>query len=45
MSCDVSPDGRTIVFDLLGDIYRMPIAGGRAELISGGVVVGSPAAL
>lgn len=36
MSCDVSPDGRTIVFDLLGDIYRMPIAGGRAELISGG---------
>ncbi|HJQ30802.1 MAG TPA: amidohydrolase family protein [Pyrinomonadaceae bacterium] len=37
MSCDVSPDGRTIVFDLLGDIYRMPVAGGRAELLSGGV--------
>ncbi len=37
MSCDVSPDGRTIVFDLLGDIYRMPITGGRAELIAGGV--------
>ena len=37
MSCDVSPDGQTIVFDLLGDIYRMPIAGGRAELLSGGV--------
>ena len=36
MSCDVSPDGRWIVFDLLGDIYRMPIAGGRAELLSGG---------
>jgi imidazolonepropionase-like amidohydrolase/Tol biopolymer transport system component len=36
MSCDVSPDGQTIVFDLLGDIYRMPIAGGRAELLSGG---------
>ena len=36
MSCDVSPDGKTIVFDLLGDIYRMPIAGGRAELLSGG---------
>ncbi len=37
MSCDVSPDGRTLVFDLLGDIYKMPVAGGRAELISGGV--------
>jgi imidazolonepropionase-like amidohydrolase/Tol biopolymer transport system component len=36
MSCDVSPDGHTIVFDLLGDIYRMPFAGGRAELLSGG---------
>ncbi len=37
MSCDVSPDGQTIVFDLLGDIYRMPVAGGRAELLSGGM--------
>jgi Tol biopolymer transport system component len=37
MSCDVSPDGQTIVFDILGDIYRMPISGGRAELISSGV--------
>ncbi|HVF91408.1 MAG TPA: amidohydrolase family protein [Blastocatellia bacterium] len=37
MSCDVSPDGKTIVFDLLGDIYKMPITGGQAELLSGGV--------
>jgi hypothetical protein len=37
MSCDVSPDGRRIVFDLLGDIYHMSIDGGRAELLSGGV--------
>ncbi|HEX8282199.1 MAG TPA: amidohydrolase family protein [Pyrinomonadaceae bacterium] len=37
MSCDVSPDGRTVVFDILGDIYRMPITGGRAELLTGGV--------
>ncbi len=36
MSLDVSRDGRWIVFDMLGDIYRMPIGGGRAELISGG---------
>ncbi|HZH29982.1 MAG TPA: amidohydrolase family protein [Pyrinomonadaceae bacterium] len=37
MSCDVSADGGRIVFDLLGDIYRMPSGGGRAELLSGGV--------
>ena len=36
MNVDVSPDGRTLVFDLLGDIYTMPIAGGRATLILGG---------
>lgn len=27
MNVDVSPDGRRVVFDLLGDIYVMPIAG------------------
>jgi imidazolonepropionase-like amidohydrolase/Tol biopolymer transport system component len=32
MNVDVSPDGRTIVFDLLGDIYTMPIAGSGAGL-------------
>ncbi|MEK6299358.1 MAG: amidohydrolase family protein [Acidobacteriota bacterium] len=37
MSCDVSPDGQTIVFDLLGDIFKMPMGGGKAELLSGGV--------
>jgi imidazolonepropionase-like amidohydrolase/Tol biopolymer transport system component len=36
ISVDVSPDGSWIVFDLLGDIYRMPIAGGRPTLLSGG---------
>jgi len=27
MSLDVSPDGKRIVFDLLGDLYQMPIKG------------------
>ncbi|MFL6208142.1 MAG: amidohydrolase family protein [Pyrinomonadaceae bacterium] len=36
MSCDVSPDGKVLVFDLLGDIYQMPSAGGAAQLLSGG---------
>ena len=36
MNVDVSPDGRTLVFDLLGDIYTMPIEGGRATLVLGG---------
>ena len=27
VSLDISPDGKEIVFDLLGDIYRMPIEG------------------
>ena len=30
MNLDVSPDGRQIVFDLLGDIYIMPIEGGAS---------------
>lgn len=37
MSLDVSPDGKTIVFDLLGDIYTMPVDGGTATKIHGGM--------
>jgi imidazolonepropionase-like amidohydrolase/Tol biopolymer transport system component len=37
MNLDVSPDGTEIVFDLLGDIYKMSINGGPAKLISGGI--------
>jgi hypothetical protein len=37
MSVDVSPDGRTLVFDLLGDLYTMPITGGRAEPLTRGM--------
>ena len=34
MSLDVSPDGRWIVFDLLGHVYRMPSDGGQAESLT-----------
>jgi Tol biopolymer transport system component len=37
LSLDVSPDGKTIVFELLGDIYTLPVGGGQAQLISGGM--------
>lgn len=37
MSLDVSSDGQTIVFDLLGDIYTMPASGGQAKRIIGGI--------
>lgn len=31
MNIDVSPDGKTLLFDLLGDIYTMPMTGGKAS--------------
>src|SRR5579883_2236159 len=41
LSLDVSPDGKTIAFELLGDIYTLPIEGGEAKLIDGGMAFDS----
>ncbi|HEX7090124.1 MAG TPA: amidohydrolase family protein [Longimicrobiales bacterium] len=37
ISLDVSPDGQTIVFDLLGDLYTIPITGGKAKRLTSGL--------
>ncbi len=37
MSLDVSPDGREVVFDLMGDLYVIPIGGGEARAITTGM--------
>ena len=37
MSLDVSPDGKTIAFDLMGDIYTMPVEGGKATPFTTGM--------
>src|SRR3970040_253493 len=34
LSLDVSPDGKTIAFELLGGVYTLPVEGGEAKLVS-----------
>ena len=36
MNLDVSPNGQTILFDLLGDLYTVPRSGGQATRLTGG---------
>lgn len=37
MALDVSPDGQTIVFDFLGDLYTIPMSGGSATQVTEGM--------
>jgi imidazolonepropionase-like amidohydrolase/Tol biopolymer transport system component len=37
LSLDVSPDGNEIAFDLLGDIYTIPMTGGEAKSLTSGI--------
>lgn len=39
MNLDLSPNGKTIVFDLLGDIYTLPVEGGQATCIRSGIAM------
>ena len=41
LSLDVSPDGQTIVLELVGDLYTLPIEGGEANPISSGLAFDS----
>ncbi|MBS1660569.1 MAG: PD40 domain-containing protein [Bacteroidetes bacterium] len=40
-SLDVSPDGKTIVFDMMGDLYTIPIGGGSATQLTKGIAFDS----
>jgi hypothetical protein len=37
MSSDVSSDGKLVVFDILGDLYTLPITGGKATTLTRGM--------
>src|SRR4051812_9534342 len=41
LSVDVAPDGRRLVFDLLGDLYTLDMAGGEAQRLTHGLAFDS----
>jgi len=40
-SLDVSPEGKTIVFDMMGDLFTLPIGGGTATPLTKGIAFDS----
>src|ERR1700709_1753244 len=40
-SLDVSPDGQHIVFDMMGDLYTLPMGGGKATPVTKGIAFDS----
>ena len=41
MSLDISPNGKSIIFDLLGDIYTIAYKGGKAKRLTSGIAFDS----
>ena len=41
LSLDGSPDGKKIVFELLGDLYTLPMEGGEAKRLTSGMAFDS----
>ncbi len=41
LSLDVAPDGATLVFEMLGDLYKLPITGGVAVPLTRGIAFDS----
>lgn len=39
LALDVSPDGNSLVFSMLGDLYELPIRGGEAKPLSSGLAM------
>src|SRR5688572_16120542 len=39
MNVDISPDGKTLLFDLLGDLYTVPRGGGTASRLTSGMAI------
>src|SRR6202023_120128 len=37
ISLDVSPDGKSVLFELLGDLYSLPMEGGEAKPVMTGL--------